>query len=104
MNSVGWAYEALSRPAPRIKAEIEQLEQRQAAYWGGIVNNPNTFEAASVDQDLPPMFSEEELQAMLAFPVEQFELGGWQGEEQGGGFLEVEQDPFRMSDVHRRNI
>ena len=93
LNSVGWAYEALSRPAPRIKAEIEKLEARQAAYWGGIVNTTSTFEASLVDPDLPPMFSEEDLQAMLSLPVEEYALGGWQA---GQGTTAMQLDGFGM--------
>ncbi|KAK4705847.1 hypothetical protein P7C70_g343, partial [Phenoliferia sp. Uapishka_3] len=73
LNSVGWAYERLSRPATRVQEAILDLERRQAAYWLAITDNTyssETFASNIADPNILPMFSEQELQELqaLAFP------------------------------------
>ncbi|KAM0746608.1 hypothetical protein T439DRAFT_329714 [Meredithblackwellia eburnea MCA 4105] len=72
LNSVGWAYEKLSRPASRVQTEIQQLENKRAAHWSNDPSPHFTFTSIAepaAELELP-MFSEEDLQALLALPTD----------------------------------
>lgn len=100
LNSIGWAYERLARPAARIRLEIDKLERRHQAYWLASSTSSSSypsiqaFDLAQSPQQAdpwgaPPMFSEQELQELMDFPIptEQLVAGDWQSDLDFSGVL-----------------